>query len=148
MKIISHRGNITGPSPELENTTKQIKLAIKNNLDVEIDFWVDGSKLYLGHDRPEHKIPYKFLTENQRFLWIHCKNLEALMFLKERNESFGDYNYFWHQTDSLTLTSKGIPWCYPGTYVTKGITVYCGADWKDVVTYNPDILGICTDYPL
>lgn len=148
MKIISHRGNLTGPNPKLENTPKQIKLAIKNNLDVEIDLWVSKNKIYLGHDNPEHKIPYKFLTEHQNLLWIHCKNLDAFMFLRERNEEFASYNYFWHQTDKLTLTSKGIPWCYPGTYVMKGITVHCESDWRSVAHKNPGILGICTDYPL
>ena len=148
MKIISHRGNLDGPNPSVENTTKQIKLAIKNNLDVEIDVWVLQNKIYLGHDNPKYNIPYKFLTENQNFLWIHCKNLEAISFFKERNEGFCSYNYFWHETDKVTLTSNGIPWCYPGIFVKNGITVHCNSDWHNKVNENPDILGVCTDYPL
>ena len=42
MKIISHRGNLYGPNPELENKPEYILAAIKCNFRVEIDLWVIG----------------------------------------------------------------------------------------------------------
>jgi len=149
MKIISHRGNLKGSDLTTENTPKQIKLAIEKGFDVEIDVRVISNKIYIGHDKPEHKVSYKFISKYSLNLWIHCKNLDAFSFFKERNESvFCNYNYFWHDTDIITITSRGIPWCYPGTYLPNGITVHCGPDWTDAVKKNPKILGVCTDYPL
>jgi len=147
MKIISHRGNLLGPDPKAENTIKQIKLAIKKGFDVEIDVWVENNKIYLGHDKPEQEVPYNFFSKYGYSLWIHCKNIEALNFFRD-NSSFLNYNYFWHDQDKVTMTSKGIPWCYPGTYVFEGVTVHCGSDWRSVIKENSTILGICTDYPL
>ena len=61
---------------------------------------------------------------------------------KKRNNSNDDINCFWHETDKMTLTSIGIPWCYPNTYMGKGITVEY--DYRPI----PNIYGICTDYCL
>ena len=36
---ISHRGNLTGPIPEKENTVDYINDAIHQGFDVEIDIW-------------------------------------------------------------------------------------------------------------
>ena len=40
MKIISHRGNLNGPSKELENNVSQIEQCLQMGYDVEIDFQV------------------------------------------------------------------------------------------------------------
>jgi hypothetical protein len=42
-------------------------------------------------------------------VWWHCKNFAALDKLQGSN-----LNYFWHQEDDHTLTSKGFIWTYPG----------------------------------
>lgn len=52
-------------------------------------------------------------------------------------------HYFWHENDRFTLTSKGIPWCYPNNYNKKGIVVV----FDDSLPSNL-ISGVCTDYPL
>ena len=143
MKIISHRGNLFGSNPKTENTSKQISLAIETGFDVEIDLWVVNGNPYLGHDNPEHPTTIEFLNQNSPYLWIHCKNIEALTWIKNKNTNF---NYFWHEKDKVTLTSLGIPWCYPETYVTNGITVVWDSDWQEILKQNPKILGICTDY--
>jgi hypothetical protein len=145
MKIISHRGNLFGSNPKTENTSKQISLAIETGFDVEIDLWVVNGNPYLGHDNPEHPTTIEFLNQNSPYLWIHCKNIEALTWIKNKNTNF---NYFWHEKDKVTLTSLGIPWCYPETYVTAGITVVWDFDWEKIIKENPQILGICTDYPI
>ena len=138
MKIISHRGNLNGKNLSRENNTIFIDECILLNFDVEIDLWVTD-KIYLGHDYPEYPIDKKFLLDRSDNLWIHAKNLNAVEFLYNIKE----LNWFWHETDKLTLTSKGIPWCYPNNFISNGITVL-----TDQNLPNKNLYGICTDYPV
>ena len=71
MIIISHRGNLFGPDRKNENRPEQIKKALKEKFDVEIDVWLMKKKWFLGHDKPEYRVSKKFL-ENPR-LWCHAK---------------------------------------------------------------------------
>ena len=137
-KIISHRGNLDGKS-EFENTINQIVKAINHGFDVEIDLWYVEGKLYLGHDNPEHECTLEFLNDNSEKLWIHAKNLEACEYFLNQKK----LNWFWHENDKLTITSKGYPWCNFGIFVKGGITV-C-VDYDDIPNY---ILGVCTDNPI
>jgi len=137
MKIIAHRGNLNGSSPQ-ENHPDQIIKVLKLKLDAEIDVWHLNNKLYLGHDEPKYEINLSWLELYKTFLWVHIKNIEAFNIFKST-----DFNYFWHETDKFTLTSKGIPWCYFDTYIESGITVM-----KDKNKPKKIIYGICTDYPL
>ena len=50
MILISHRGNLNGPKPLMENSPAYIEIAIKKNFHVEIDVWIKKNNLYLGHD--------------------------------------------------------------------------------------------------
>jgi len=140
MKIISHRGNLDGRIPKLENTPEQIDKAHLMGYDVEIDVWYIWDKWYLGHDAPEHEITKKWLRKRRKWLWCHAKNLEAMpKMIKEK------LNCFWHENDKMTMTSKQILWCYPDTYIKDGITVV-----KEKIFNSQEIKikGICTDYPL
>lgn len=134
MLIISHRGNLRGNNKLLENNPQHIINVLKK-YDVEIDVWFKQQKWYLGHDNPTYQVEYNFFNEK---MWIHCKNIEAV-----ENFSGSNLNWFWHENDKITLTSKKKIWCFPGTYIKSGITVELG--------YNPNlpeyISGICTDYP-
>jgi hypothetical protein len=141
MKIISHRGNLNGPDKESENTPSQILLAIQKGFDVEIDFWSEDNRLFLGHDYPQHEIPIDFLRDNKDHLWIHCKNLEALESLKH---FLSDSNFFWHQSDDFTLTSNGYIWTYPGKQTTSNSVI---VDLEETPKVYKDCFGICTDYP-
>ena len=133
--IISHRGNLNGRVPEKENHPDQI-LFVSSYFDVEIDVWYMNGKYVLGHDYPQYEIPEYFL---QRNLWCHAKNFEALDRMLH-----AAIHCFWHEEDKLTLTSKSIPWCYPGFYVKNGITVIKSDSFQTDIS----ILGICTDYPI
>jgi hypothetical protein len=137
MKIIAHRANIDGIS-EFENHPSQIKKAIKNGFDVEIDIWNIDEKLFLGHDKPQYQIGLSWLNLYTDKLWIHLKNIEAFKIFKNTN-----FNYFWHENDKFTLTSKNIPWCYHKIYMQDGITVLTNETEIQVPVY-----GVCTDYPL
>jgi hypothetical protein len=108
MILISHRGNLTGPNPDVENSPDQIQLCIANGFEVEVDVWYVDNEWFLGHDKPRYKITIEFFLMYQDKLWIHCKNYKALEKLR------GYYlNYFWHETDACVLTSKKDLWALP-----------------------------------
>jgi hypothetical protein len=136
--IIAHRGNINGPNPATENREDTIMTAINLGFDCEIDVWKVDEHLWLGHDGPEHETTIEFLEANHSKLWIHCKNLDALLALKD------NYNCFFHDKDTYTLTSKGYIWGNIGSHMTsQTIQVMPEKASKISNAY----LGVCTDYP-
>jgi hypothetical protein len=141
LKVISHRGNLYGPDKENENTPSQILLAIQKGFDVEIDFWSEDNRLFLGHDYPEHEIPIDFLRDNEQSLWIHCKSLEAIDLLKRL---LPNSNFFWHQEDDFTLTNLGYIWTYPGKETIASSVI---VDLSSNPNAKLSAFGICTDYP-
>lgn len=148
MKLIAHRGNINGPNPLEENKPEYIEKAIELGYDVEIDirYYPDIEGLYLGHDDPQCVVNWLWLSKYKENLWIHCKNIEALAeFSLESN----GYNYFWHQEDDYTLTSKNYIWTYPGkTYKKNSVIVM--PEWEKSINYDKlkasKCYAICSDY--
>jgi len=140
VKFISHRGNLNGPNKKTENTVKQIDFVLNEDFDCEIDVWLINEKLYLGHDNPENEITLNWLDMYKQSLWIHCKNFEALNFFKNLDSTF---NYFWHQKDDFTLTSKGYIWTYPEQKYDKN-SVIVKLDNK--LPKNLVFHGVCTDF--
>lgn len=141
-KIISHRGNLTGPNSVEENTPDVIDHCVyKLNIDVEIDLWCKDDKLYLGHDGPVTEIKIEFLRERQQYLWIHAKNREALSFCLQEG-----LHVFTHENDPYTITSRGYAWAYPGQLPVghRCIGVMPEPHWNEL----PNFYGICTDYPM
>jgi len=136
MILISHRGNIDGKIVERENNPIYINEALDLGYDVEIDVWFVDGEFWLGHDSPQYKTDYKFLM-NDRF-WCHAKNLDALMEMKKYA-----IHYFWHETDTVTLTSKNYVWAYPGKQPIKGSIACLPEMEKDNVLLCK---GICSDY--
>ena len=53
------------------------------------------------------------------------------------------YNYFWHQEDTVTLTSRGHIWVYPGKQPIKNSIAVMPELFNDDTQY---CLGICSDY--
>ena len=138
MILISHRGNVSGPIPEAENSPEYINDTIRLGYDVEVDVWVKDNMIYLGHDEPKYYVTKDWLVERFHKLWIHCKNIEAIEFF--RNTAA---HYFWHQEDTLTLTSNKYIWVYPGKQpVNKSIAVMPEINNDDITK----CLGICSDY--
>ena len=82
MILISHRGNLDKINFDDENKPDYILAAIELGYNVEIDLWVVNKKLFLGHDYGKFAIDEKFLKENEKKLWIHAKNDDALFFFK------------------------------------------------------------------
>lgn len=143
MKIISHRGNIDGRDIR-ENQPNYIDIAINSNFDVEIDCWMVDGKPTLGHDSPQYPIPLSWLQKRRKNIWIHCKDLASLNFLKDAESDEGIvFNYFFHQNDDYTLTSLRHFWTYPQRLVGKNsIIVLTGKELPP-----KGCLGVCTDYP-
>jgi hypothetical protein len=150
MKIISHRGNLNGPNPLRENSPEYIEEALSQGFDVEIDVRYDNKDkcFYLGHDEPQYVVSLYWLSQYRENLWVHCKNLEALSEFSKTA-----FNYFWHETDRYTLTSKGIGWVLVGQYpysksvivLPESISLY---SFPHGIEYIKNSYGICTDKPL
>jgi hypothetical protein len=137
MLIISHRGNIDGVDPKLQNNPDHISHLLKIGIDCEIDTWYVDGNFYLGHDQPLFKISKTFIKNLK--LWIHCKNFSCLNILKDIHP-----NVFAHQNDDFALTSSRRVWtCIKNTQ--DSILVNLNYN-KDLISSN--IFGICTDYPL
>ena len=144
MKLISHRGNLRGPKTSEENSLSAIYHAINLGFDVEVDIRYQDNNFYLGHDQAEYKVTLEQLDSIKTKLWIHCKNFIALDRLHG-----SDFNYFFHQKDDHTLTSKGYIWTFPGKdQGNNNILVM-----PEYTVPVPHILelaafGICSDYIL
>jgi hypothetical protein len=139
MILISHRGNTDGKYESYENEPTYIDKAIDEGFDVEIDIWMIEGTLFLGHDKPQYGISQDWLNKRYERLWVHCKNIEAM----EWFNMIGGFNYFWHQEDTVTLTSFNHIWAYPGNQPVKNSI----AVMPEI--YNDDILhckGVCSDY--
>lgn len=105
MIFISHRGNLRGRDDSRENTWAYILEAIEKGFHVEIDVWYIDGKFYLGHDEPGEEIGYIDLINRSNYLWVHCKNSNAVWWFSCTN-----VNHFWHENDLLTHTSYGKIW--------------------------------------
>jgi hypothetical protein len=140
MILIAHRGNINGPMESLENEPTYIDLAISKGFDVEVDVWYIDGLLYLGHDEPQYVVDPRWFIDRISKLWIHCKNIEAITYFQNREYGF---NYFWHETDTIALTSTNHIWAYPGKQpIPKSIAVM-----PEINNDSLDLcIGVCSDF--
>ena len=134
MKLISHRGNIAGKQPGLENMPEYVEDTLQKGYDVEIDVWWQNG-FFLGHDGPLYAVDLLFLKNPK--LWCHAKNIDALYEMQKNG-----IHCFWHQEDDVTLTSQGYLWTYPGKPLTpSSIWVKPPSN----IEIKEDIAGICSD---
>lgn len=138
MILISHRGNINGRIIDHENRPDYVEDTIRLGFDVEVDVWFKDGEFYLGHDEPQYEVDYKFLINEK--LWCHAKNIDAVLEMKKYV-----IHYFWHEEDTIALTSKNYVWAYPGKQpIKRSIAVM-------PELHNDDIsqcIGVCSDYIL
>ena len=140
MILIAHRGNLIGSNPEKENSISYIQEALDKGFDAEIDVWVIDDKIYLGHDEPQYIVEEIWLQLYKKHLWIHCKNIEAINYFASK---FSLFNYFWHEDDTVTLTSKNYIWAYPGKQPIKNSVAVLPEVYKDPIN---QCAGVCSDY--
>ena len=136
--LISHRGNIDGKKPNLENNLDYIYKAISLGYDVEIDVWFINGDIYLGHDKPQYIVELDWIHKLRKRLWIHCKNLDTVVYFHGKK-----YNYFFHDTDDCTITSQGNIWVYPGKQPVKNSIAVLPELFNDDVE---GCLGVCSDF--
>jgi len=142
MIIIAHRGNLdNGSKLAEENTPEQVIECINQGFDVEIDVWRINNEFFLGHDKPQHKIEYKFL-ENKN-LWCHAKNHEALSVMIYNHK----INCFWHDTDKYTITSKGFIWVFPNVELPDNSIAVMPEKTNYSINKLKRCYAICTDKP-
>lgn len=150
MIVISHRGNLDGPDVDTENHPDTIDRAIKSGFDVEIDVRLVENEWWLGHDEPQYQVDWQWLLNRKNRLWVHTKNISALSHLNVLGLSpyhkhrTPNVHYFWHEKDTVALTSRGFLWAYPNSDTPENaIAVMPEIAHGDLSR----VLGVCTDYP-
>jgi len=143
MMLISHRGNLNGPQPELENSPRYIQAALDAGYSVEVDLWVIDDIPYLGHDKSQYPVYMEWLKERQTKLWIHCKNRAALEFCLDNK-----LHCFYHDKDDYTMTNCGYVWAFPGQPKAGPFTIMVLPEWYNSPSEikELDCFGICSDY--
>jgi hypothetical protein len=142
--IISHRGNLNGPLSDLENRPEQIDIAIQSHFDVEIDLWAVDGNFFLGHDYPQYSINIDWLNVRSERIWAHCKNFQSFSYLVAKKNNL---NFFFHQNDDYTLTSKNNIWVFPNKpYDENSIIVSTSEDDFHHYAVNKPY-GVCTNFP-
>lgn len=143
MILIAHRGLVNGPNKKIENNPNTIKQALNEGFDVEIDLRFNDAKLYLGHDKPKYETTLDFIT--MPGLWIHCKTIETLLFCIKH---ISHTNFFFHEEDPCTLTSKGWIWTHPNTPILTEKTIAVVPERTKNIEEMRKLIcgGICSDY--
>jgi hypothetical protein len=160
VRIISHRGNFSGPKPKWENTIENIEGVLAQGYSVEYDIWRHQDSYWLGHDGPVYNIQLEqLLTLAKKHTgnhYIHCKNIETAQYLT-MDIPQSQYNLypFMHNDDSAVLLKNNILWVHPRNYKESihnpGNTIIVMPDLRDFSIIPKDTLikfaGVCTDYP-
>lgn len=144
MKIIAHRGNLSGPIPDLENCPKHIE-KVANSYDVEIDVRVVKNQIFLGHDSAQYQVSLDWILKYKDRLWIHCKNLSAMRYfsaLKNHN-----LIYFGHSDDQYVAVSNGYIFCIGSGEFDHNCIIVMPEFFS--TKYDLSLVGgVVTDYPL
>ena len=144
MILISHRGNIAGRIPELENQPEYIQDAIALGYDVEIDVRMKEGELYLGHDYPQYRIQLEWLLERRDSLWIHTKDFESLNFLIGK-----DLRIFFHEQERQTIINNtNLIWSHD-LASTSSRSIIPLLSLEDIIKHNllcKEVHGVCSDY--
>ena len=86
----------------------------------------------------------KWLLKRKNKLWIHCKETTAVieLFNFNKKEKFL-FNFFFHDKDKLTLTSKNYIWVYPGNQPIKNSIAVLPELSDDDIS---QCYGVCSDF--
>jgi hypothetical protein len=129
----------------VENVPEQIEYALAGGFDAKVDLWRIAGDWFVGSEKPAYPVSEKFIR--QKGLWLHCRNFAALDVMVSNNQKS---NYFWHEADSYSLTSRGYIWAYPSQAVSES-AICVMPEWEDSSFSNIgdlNCLGICSDYIL
>jgi len=143
--IISHRGNMNGrhTASNGENHPNSIHSAFDAGYACEFDVRYIEGEFWLGHDKPQYKVELDFFNNDK--MYVHCKNIEALYHLKDKEH----IHAFYHSNEDLVLmTNSKYLWTSPEKYIL--LTPHSIAVLPELVDNWPylDICaGICSDFP-
>jgi len=142
MILISHRGNLSGPSED-ENRPKYVIEALKQGYHVEVDVWYRNGTYYLGHDKPEHRTSGKLLRHPM--VWTHAKDVKTL-----QNLLFSlEVHTFFLEGFGHTLTSRSYIWSSAEMLgqITKRSIIALPENNRRLTQKDLEFAhGICTDY--
>lgn len=138
MKLISNRGNIDGPNPELENKQDYIQMAINRGYDVKIDVWLKDNRIYLGSDGEDYLLDIDWLERNRSKLWLQCRDIELLEKLIILDPVGGNLHLFTHE-DSVAMTNRAYLWGHEGPASIALLH-------EKEVDKELNVFGICSDY--
>ena len=146
MRKISHRGNISGRRPELENSQSYIREAVWQGYDVEVDVrWCPVRKqLFLGHDSCDYPVTIDLLRDYRNYLWVHVKDVRAALELAN-----SDLRMFFHESERHTLIKNSDKiWTHDLSEATTcSIIPLLNEEAAQSADQYPFVAGICTDYP-
>jgi hypothetical protein len=171
--IISHRGNLDGPDKYTENHPDTLQAALNLGYGIEFDVWFEDGQWALGHDQPQYAVTFEYLLNlghggyrEYPKVWMHLKNLKAIQEMNNINAygCAGDddirqpakhINYFWHQSDDVTITNHGHVWVHPNVHTIPYGSVWVVPETKSKVAgmydyENPNWTRasfVCVDYP-
>lgn len=142
---ISHRGNINGRIPELENTKSYIEEALNNNFDVEIDVRFCGNKLWMGHDELDEEIDIEWIYAHKERLWVHCKDIESILYLRQAPS---EIHYFGHTNDPFVLTSRKFLFCIPNNNLDQNCVMVMPEHFNFTPRPDNKAGAVLTDFPI
>lgn len=108
MRIIAHRAKLGRPLST--NTERDIDVALRMGMDVEIDIRESGGILWVGHDEPEFPLAIRFFEDEViDRIWFHAKDERAAVMLPR------DAKVFFHGDDRLALVfgEERLVWLHP-----------------------------------
>lgn len=145
MIYISHRGNLNGIKPELENAPTYIDECIHRGFDCEIDLRMRDGMPHLGHDTPDFVVSASWLNNRKDRLWIHVKEYEALVWLMEHCP---ECKFFCHESDRYTLISNGWIWSHDLTnkMTEKCVVPLLSKESIDAYSQEPTFGAVCSDF--
>jgi len=137
-QFIAHRGNCYGANPDLENHVDYLTAAYRAVGAVEVDVQTVAGQLYLGHNEPQEPADIDMLMQVNWF--CHAKDIETLGTLLTAG-----VHTFWHQEDTVTLTSKGFIWCYPGINLEHNRSIWLDFEGAIQDMDSVNAWGLCAD---
>ena len=150
---IAHRGLISGPNHEAENSMTTVTEWCRQGRSSEIDIWWHCEAFWIGHDEPRERISPEFL--HSEYLWIHAKNADAFYQLQKlSNEKGWGLRIFYHTDEDYALTTTGDTIILPGladvegwTYMMPEAAYVSNPTTSAVCMVVPSMSGkICSDY--
>jgi len=138
MRLVSNRGNTTGPNPMRENSPAYILETLQKGFYVKIDVTVVDKVIFLG----------AYFTVNLDFIQnekIICQASDGLTlhFLMSNQ-----IHCFFQQKDNYSITTQGWIWTYPENILTP-LSICVMPEWflKDVQEASKlKCYGICSNY--